>query len=158
MAMPALARLAFPLLLLALGACDRARDGQVVLRTDDPPTLARGEALYRARCAGCHGARLEGQANWRERDAAGRLPAPPHDASGHTWHHPDQVLFDIVKHGVAKAAHLEGYQTNMPAYEGDLTDAEIVAVLAWIKSRWPAGIREKQQEVDAAARRQAGGP
>ena len=137
-----------------LAGCDRPDSGQVRLRTDDPVVLAQGETVYRARCAACHGVNLEGQPNWRARDASGRLPAPPHDASGHTWHHPDQVLFDIVKHGVAKAAHLKDYDTAMPAYEGTLSDAEIGAVLSWIKSRWPAPVRRQQDEVDREARRQ----
>jgi mono/diheme cytochrome c family protein len=141
-------------LLAILAGCDRPDLGQVRLRTDDPVVLAQGETIYRARCAACHGVNLEGQPNWRERDASGRLPAPPHDATGHTWHHPDQVLFDIVKHGVAKAAHLKDYDTAMPAYEGTLSDAEIVAALSWIKSRWPAPVRRQQDEVDREARHQ----
>jgi len=117
--------------------------------------LARGQVVYAQHCAACHGARLEGQPRWRERDAAGRLPAPPHDASGHTWHHPDQVLFDITKFGVAKAAHLKDYDSAMPAYEGVLPDADIVAVLAWIRAQWPAPIRAQQEEVNAQALRNA---
>ena len=136
----------------ALAACDRA-DAPVVLRTDDAAVLASGEALYAKHCAACHGARLEGQPRWRERDASGRMPAPPHDASGHTWHHPDQLLFDITKHGVAKAARLKDYDSAMPAFAAVLSDAEIVAVLSWIKSQWPPEIRQHQAEVDAAARR-----
>lgn len=115
--------------------------------------LATGQRIYSAQCAACHGAQLQGQPNWRERDAGtGRLPAPPHDAAGHTWHHPDEVLFNITKYGVARAAQLKDYDSAMPAYEGVLTDAEIVAVLSWIKSRWPPEIRRQQDEVDAAAR------
>ena len=112
-----------------------------------------GHALYTTHCASCHGARLEGQPNWRERDAAGRLPAPPHDASGHTWHHPDEVLFRITKYGVARAANLKDHDSAMPAYEGVLTDREIVAVLSWIKAQWPRPIQRQQEEVDAAAHR-----
>jgi mono/diheme cytochrome c family protein len=110
--------------------------------------------VYQKHCAACHGARLEGQPRWRERDAQGRMPAPPHDASGHTWHHPDQLLFDITKHGVAKAAKLKDYDTAMPAFAGVLSDAEIVAVLSWIKSQWPPEIRRHQEEMNDAARRQ----
>ena len=140
---------------LALAACDRAPPaGSIALRTDDPQVLAQGKAVYDARCAACHGAHLEGQPNWRERDQAGLLPAPPHDASGHTWHHPDQVLFDIVKYGVARAAHLKDYQTAMPTFEGVLSDADIMAVLSWIKAQWPREIAKQQQEVDEAWRRQ----
>jgi len=124
------------------------------LQPDDAQVRALGMKVYAAHCAACHGARLEGQPNWRIRDAAGRLPAPPHDASGHTWHHPDEVLFRITKFGVARAANLKDYESAMPAYEGVLTDAEIVAVLSWIKSQWPADVRRQHDEVnDAAAAR-----
>jgi S-disulfanyl-L-cysteine oxidoreductase SoxD len=140
-----------------LAACDQTARNAPSIRLDsgDAKLLATGQAVYAKHCASCHGAQLQGQPNWRERDAAGRLPAPPHDASGHTWHHPDRVLFDITKYGVAKAANLKDYQSAMPAYEGVLTDAEIIAVLSWIKSRWPAGVRDKQEQVNAAAERNA---
>jgi mono/diheme cytochrome c family protein len=135
-------------------ACEPAAPPGVVLRPDDAQVTAAGRTIYQARCAACHGSRLEGQPRWRERDAAGRFPAPPHDASGHTWHHPDDLLFRITKFGVAKAANLESYDSAMPAFEGVLSDAEIVAVLSWIKSQWPADIRRHQDETNAAAARQ----
>lgn len=150
------AQLALCCLPLLLAACDdRPGTGTMRLATDDAAVLARGEALYRQHCAACHGAQRQGQPHWRERDASGRLPAPPHDASGHTWHHPDEVLFRITKYGVAKAANLKDYDSAMPAYEGVLTDAEITAVLSWIKSRWPAQARAQQDEVNAQALRNA---
>ena len=118
------------------------------LRPDDPALKATGQRIYAAQCAVCHGARLEGQPNWRERGPDGRLPAPPHDASGHTWHHPDEVLFRITKHGVAKAANLKDYVSAMPIYDGVLGDEEIVAVLSWIKAQWPADIRARHDELN----------
>jgi mono/diheme cytochrome c family protein len=151
-------RLAAALCLVAGSALLSACDGDSAsapyrLHADDEQLTALGRQVYTTHCASCHGARLEGQPNWRERDAAGRLPAPPHDASGHTWHHPDEVLFRITKHGVARAANLKDYDSAMPAYEGVLSDREIVAVLSWIKAQWPREIRRQQEEVDAAARR-----
>jgi len=122
--------------------------GSVGLRPDDGAVTALGQRIYVTHCASCHGANLEGQPNWRQRDAQGRLPAPPHDADGHTWHHPDEVLFRITKLGVAKAAGMPGYDSAMPAYESVLSDGEIVAVLSWIKSRWPAEIRAKHDEMN----------
>jgi mono/diheme cytochrome c family protein len=139
---------------MLLAGCEPTAPPPVVLRTDDPALLESGRRIYAAQCMACHGARLQGQANWRERDASGRLPAPPHDASGHTWHHPDEVLFAITKYGVARAAHLMDYVSAMPAYEGVLSDAEIVAVLSWIKAQWPPEIRRQQEEVTAARQRQ----
>ena len=120
------------------------------LRTNDPATLALGEKVYRQQCATCHGEKLEGQPAWRERNTQGLLPAPPHDATGHTWHHPDEVLFNLTKHGVAKTARLTGYASAMPAYAGTLSDTEIVAVLSWIKSSWPPQARAAQEEVNAS--------
>lgn len=121
------------------------------LRPDDAAIVATGQRVYATHCASCHGARLEGAPNWRERGADGRLPAPPHDASGHTWHHTDDVLFRITKHGVAKAANLEGYVSAMPIYDGVLGDDEIVAVLSWIKAQWPADIRARHDELNRSA-------
>lgn len=122
-----------------------------VFRLDDAAMLQRGEQIYRARCASCHGANLEGQANWRERGADGRLPAPPHDESGHTWHHPDEVLIRLTKEGVAKAAGLTDYASNMPAFGDALSDADTVAVLSWIKSRWPSAIQAHHNAINRQA-------
>ena len=65
------------------------------------PDLQRGAVVYADYCASCHGANLEGQPNWRSRMPNGKLPAPPHDANGHTWHHPDRQLFAITKYGLS---------------------------------------------------------
>jgi len=113
----------------------------------DRAQVARGEVVYAQHCARCHGARLEGQPNWRERLANGRLPSPPHDSSGHTWHHADGQLFELTKHGVAPFAP-EGYESDMPAYDGTLVDREIWDVLAFIKSAWPPEIRARQARLN----------
>ncbi len=105
--------------------------------------VAEGRAVYADRCASCHGVQLEGQANWRRHLPNGRLPAPPHDPSGHTWHHSDEVLFGMVKHGIGPYA--PGYDSDMPAFDQILTDSQIWAVLAFIKSTWPEDIRERQK-------------
>ncbi|MFN0318498.1 MAG: c-type cytochrome [Burkholderiales bacterium] len=98
---------------------------------------ALGQTLYRQHCASCHGHNLEGQPNWRVRLPNGRLPAPPHDASGHTWHHPDAMLFGITKYGPVPGRFAPpGYESDMPAFGQILSDEEIWAVLAYIKSKW----------------------
>ena len=135
-------------LLALLAGCDRGVEEVHRLRPDDVAVVAAGKQVYERQCAACHGVKLEGQPNWRMRDAAGRLPTPPHDGSGHTWHHPDEVLFRIVKEGVAKAANLQDYQSAMPVYGGVLSDAEIVAALSYIKANWPQDIRRKHDELN----------
>ena len=132
-----------------------AAPAERALRPGDPALLAAGEQIYFTHCASCHGARLEGQPDWRSRNADGLLPAPPHDASGHTWHHPDQTLFRITKHGVARIVADPTYKTAMPVYEGVLSDDEIVAVLSWIKAQWPADLRAKHDLINAQAARVA---
>jgi len=120
---------------------------------DDKAQVAQGQIVYRAQCARCHGANLEGQPNWKERQANGRLPAPPHDASGHTWHHPDTELFGITKHGLAPYAPA-GYQSDMPVFDRVLSDDQIAAVLAYIESTWPPDIRVRQARINAQAAQQ----
>ena len=137
----------------AVWSASRPAEPVYRLRPDDPALKATGQRIYAAQCAVCHGASLEGQPNWRERGPDGRLPAPPHDASGHTWHHPDEVLFRITKHGVAKVANLKDYVSAMPLYDGVLGDEEIVAVLSWIKAQWPADIRARHDDLNYSARR-----
>ena len=119
---------------------------------DDGTAVAAGEALYATHCAACHGAGLEGQPDWRQRRADGRMPAPPHDASGHTWHHPDEMLFGMVKEGFMTGRYAPpGYQSDMPAYAGVLSDEEILAVLAYIKSTWPERVRAHQARISRSA-------
>jgi mono/diheme cytochrome c family protein len=113
---------------------------------NDLALIARGKVVYAEQCASCHGASLEGQPNWRKRRPNGRLPAPPHDATGHTWHHSDRQLFEMTKNGTA--AMMPGYETDMPAYKDILSDADIWAVLSFVESTWPAPIRERQQRIN----------
>ncbi len=115
----------------------------------DEQQVAVGGRIYAERCASCHGAKLEGQPNWRERKPDGKLPAPPHDASGHTWHHPDQALIGITRDGLARYAP-SGYQSDMPAFAGVLSEEEIAAVIAYIKSTWPEEIRSRQSAISRA--------
>lgn len=106
--------------------------------------LGAGQQIYAERCASCHGADLEGQPDWRIRKPDGKLPAPPHDATGHTWHHSDDQLFRTTREG--PGAIVPGYESDMPGFADVLTDAEIRAVLDYIKSTWP----QRQQDIQAS--------
>ncbi len=78
--------------------------------------------------------------------STGRLPAPPHDASGHTWHHPDGVLFRVTKDGPAAVVG-DGYESDMPGFGDVMSDPEIQAVVEFIKSTWPERERRYQAEM-----------
>ncbi len=131
-------------LLAACGASDEAR------REPTPAgagVISRGQAIYAAQCATCHGSRGEGQPNWRSRRPDGTLPAPPHDSSGHTWHHTDAVLVDIVARGGQAAYGTSDFTSGMPAFGDRLTSEEIAAVLAHIKSLWGEAERVYQESL-----------
>ena len=143
-------RVAVALLIIVLAASAFVLLRERPLRIDpgDPNQVALGKRLYATACASCHGMSLEGQPDWQRRLPNGRLPAPPHDASGHTWHHADAFLMRITQLG--PAAYPEGYQTDMPGFRDALTDREIAAILAYIKSTWPADIRARQNRLNVA--------
>lgn len=112
--------------------------------------LSAGAELYAENCSSCHGANLEGAEDWRGYNEDGTLKPPPHDASGHTWHHADSLLFDYVKLGGAEAmakVALEEFNSGMPGFGDLLSDEEIWKILDFIKSSWPEKIREAQEEI-----------
>ncbi|MCF8179325.1 MAG: cytochrome c [Sulfuritalea sp.] len=113
----------------------------------DPYAVMEGENIYRIECASCHGAKLEGQPDWRTRRPDGKLPAPPHDGSGHTWHHSMELLASIVKLGMVPPNAPEGYVSDMPAFRGKLTDQQIQNVLTYIETKWPPEIRARRAEM-----------
>lgn len=107
--------------------------------TGDPARITQGASLYAQHCAACHGANLEGAANWKQRLPDGSLPAPPHDSAGHTWHHPDVLLLSITLDGGDPALG-----STMPAFRDRLSAAEAAAILEFLKSRWGRDEREYQ--------------
>lgn len=113
----------------------------------------RGALVYKKFCSLCHGADLKGQPNWRKRKADGKLPAPPHDETGHTWHHDDDLLFGIIKFGLVPPYGPVNYKSDMPAWGSTLSDKDIWTVLAYIKSRWPAETRKTQTEISQGSQK-----
>jgi mono/diheme cytochrome c family protein len=138
-----LAAAALPL----LAACGKPPAGAGI-DPQDARKVARGQAVYAAQCATCHGAALQGQPDWRSRKPDGRMPAPPHDESGHTWHHPDEILLGITKEGLVPGKYgPPGYVSDMPAFGSLLSDEDIAAALSFIQSRWPPEVRRAREEM-----------
>ena len=128
-------------------------EADIALNHKDAAIVDLGQVVYTENCASCHGVALEGQANWRQRDANGYLPAPPHDETGHTWHHPDSYLFLMTKYGIEEMIG-KSYPNNMPAYEEKLTDEQILAALSYIKSTWSSRIQRQHDQINARAKGQ----
>lgn len=118
-----------------LGACgDGDPRGDDDSRADDE--LARGEQLYTRHCVSCHGGATGGE--------IGDLP-PRHNAQGHTWHHPDCMLVDIVLEGMPPR---DGQV--MPAFDRTLDEDDVDAILAYIRTWWEPDQREFQAEITEA--------
>ena len=136
--------------ILSLSSATKKAEKSVSLLPKNHSVTNSGKLVYAENCASCHGMALEGQANWRQRDPDGYLPAPPHDETGHTWHHSDSYLFLMTKYGIEKMIGRK-YPNNMPAYKDKLTDEEIIAALSYIKSTWPGRIQRQHDQVNARA-------
>ncbi len=117
---------------LGLAACGKTLNSADATNSK---AVAAGENIYAVQCAVCHGKNLQGQPNWRVKKADGTFPAPPHDDSGHTWHHSDKTLFNYVKKGGQALAPAD-FKSGMPGFGDKLSDEEIWSVLSFIKSRW----------------------
>ncbi|MFY9315396.1 MAG: cytochrome c [Burkholderiales bacterium] len=120
--------------------------------------FATGARAYTEYYASCRGAKREGQSNWRQKQPNGGWPAPPHDDSGHTWHHSDQWLFHVIENGTAVMLKRPDYESDMPAFEGKRSDSEIRAVRAYIKSHWSEETLRKRDEMLSKRRAQSATP
>lgn len=111
-----------------------------------------GRVLYADHCAACHGVDLEGAPDWQSSSPDGRFPAPPHDETGHTWHHGDEMLFDYVHCGGQAVLDDLGvsFTSGMPGFGDILSKEEIEAILAFIRSTWPEHMQEIQATRTAA--------
>lgn len=150
----------FPFMMLllslaALAACSNASAGQTSpspapllgnedippVPTLDPQKVTQGQELYNQYCAACHGANGEGQPDWKIPSEDGSFKPPPHDNSGHTWHHDDGLLLEIIARGS------DFPQTQMPTFGNQLSDEEILAILEYLKSWWGPEERAFQWQV-----------
>jgi len=135
---------------LALAACGRQTAASSAPSVSPYPTLdaaqgEQGQVLYQQQCASCHGANAEGAPQWPTPAADGLPPAPPHDDSGHTWHHADRVLYETIRDGMSDPLK-PGSPLRMPAFGDKLSDGEIRALIEYFKSLWTREHRQWQAE------------
>jgi mono/diheme cytochrome c family protein len=126
---------------------DKNAQAAYILNPDNYDIVELGKTVYFQNCASCHGVKLEGQKDWMSRLPNGLMPAPPHDETGHTWHHSDKYLFMITKYGIEDIIG-QNYANNMPAYENILSDKEIISVLSYIKSTWPNKVKKIHDQIN----------
>ncbi len=107
-----------------------ANDTKPLTRSFDYAQLQRGEKLFHANCAQCHGREAEGSPNWRQAGADGKYPPPPLNGTAHAWHHPNSVLMDVIKNGTIRIGG------NMPPWRDKLSDAEIADIMVWFQAKW----------------------
>ncbi len=115
--------------------------------------IQHGRDLYAIQCAACHGANLEGQPDWQVVGDDGILPAPPHDRTGHTWHHDNQLLFDYTFLGGQAALEARGitdFNSGMMGVQDVLTEDDVWDILAFIWSTWPQEVQDIQAAANAA--------
>ena len=140
------------LLAALLTACSLQSDKARFIASN-PELYEQGEQIYVQTCAACHKINGEGQYPDApmERDATGRFGAPPHNEKGHTWHHDDDLLYQIVRDG-GMGTPEDFYP--MPAFGEQLGDDQIVAVIFYIKGFWTEEQRQWQQQVTDTVRNQ----
>lgn len=121
--------------------------------SEQPAVIARGARIYAERCALCHGGNLQGQPDWQSPRPDGKMPAPPHNSDGHTWHHDSATLFGLTKYGPVPPWAPPNYRSDMPAFAGRLSEEDIWAVLAFIASTWSEEAKAWQRQIEEQARR-----
>ena len=105
----------------------------MVLQATGPDQAEKGRAAYLQTCAVCHGEQGAGYAN--------DLAAPALNSSEHASHHPDQQLHDWIVNGKL------GLGRQMPAFEDQLSDEEVHAIIAYLHTLWAADQIQAQQDL-----------
>ena len=103
--------------------------------------LELGKVLYYTHCASCHGNNLQGQPKWKTSlDEDGHNYAPPLNGTGHTWHHSEEQLYNIIRYGLT--FYNQNYKGKMKGND-QLSDGDVLSILEYIKSVWPESIQKK---------------
>lgn len=127
-----------------IGMVASATSNDVMASSPGPALVKAGRVVYQQSCASCHGARGEGSPAWQRPDRQGELPAPPHDSEGHTWKHSDAMLYRIVQQGWRDPFN-KTQRLTMPAFQGQISRRETIAVISYLKTLWTPEQRRFQK-------------
>ena len=108
------------LLVIGLLAAGLAR----LFDTSPPPNAPRGQRLYLAQCAHCHG--VDGRGSWWA--TVSMLRPGDFTDRARMGEHTDRYLFDIIKYGGSPIG-----RPGMPGFE-HLSDADVAAMVAYIRT------------------------
>lgn len=107
--------------------------------SSDADTLAHGQYLFNQNCRPCHGEKAMGEnpatplGGWTSK--VGPV-APALNGTGHAWHHAPAYHFRIIRGGsTVNGSRMQGWGKQM-------SDYDILAVIAYFQSLWPAQIKE----------------
>jgi glucose/arabinose dehydrogenase len=119
-----------------------------------PEPTAQGQRVYEAYCANCHGSRAEGAVNAGIEISiiAERGGKQPPDLTDAVWDHgsTDTEVSAVIKQGLPQAM--------MPAYEGQLSDADIQSVVSYIRTQATTAPQQTLEVADYAALPVTGDP
>lgn len=163
--MPRLNIILFITGIVVLAGCQTSSEPPIVAvrPTDSPeraaiiaanPNLQAGQTTYNLRCAHCHGYAGEGQllSTVPNTQQLGLHTVPPHDATGHSWQHPSQLIEQVILNGIENP--LEHYP--MPSFAGVVTQEEIDQLIDYMRlwwtddqRAWQVQVTQRRAELDA---------
>ena len=113
-------------------------------QADRPAQVALGRTLYRLHCSYCHGGDREGHDDWRPETPVASGLAPALDERSPAVDRSDRQIFERIKFG-GQPFLPAGARSQMPAFEFNLTDAQVWALVAYLKNRWPEEVLDRHE-------------
>lgn len=138
--------------LIAAGCGVRDPGSTVKGVTFNREQIAQGRVYYEQTCAACHGVNGEGQFPDAPLmpDATGRYGAPPHNETGHTWHHSDELILRYITEGGFADPNTFYQMPDLAIYDRE----QAALIIAYIKTMWTPEQRRYQHHMTEEEERQ----